>query len=211
MTIPAVFIYLDEGGIQSLLAQTVERLEVESTKSSERSRENKAAARGSLGNIAALFGLNLGVDVGRAISRKDLDDAKFIVTTEQRLAKLITFLSKEGELYEKLEDAIERASALSSTTFFIARITVDAPQFYSDDGAEIATKKGRIEFVAMPSSARIVMIASLSKFPIVPAGRLENSQLGFTLAGGKDKLFTVFGALWPISGGFQIKPYAILF
>jgi len=90
------------------------------------------------------------------------------------------------------------------------------PQFARGGGSvEKVDRDGAIlcEIAERFSPAKIVMVASLSKFPRLGGGRLSrlsHDAINFASHGSKDVRLHVFGSMMPLSAAtFQIKPYTI--
>jgi hypothetical protein len=63
MVMPRRYFYMDTDGIDSLYAQTVEKLEVESTESKERGKFGKTVGKLGLGKLLADMGIELKVQL----------------------------------------------------------------------------------------------------------------------------------------------------
>ena len=98
---PRPFIYLDREGIDSLYAQTVDRVETEFTQSLEKDRANKVAGKFGFGQLlATLFGLSEAtVEAERSHANKNMEQAKYSLTTEQKIISLVDFLDSLEEMY----------------------------------------------------------------------------------------------------------------
>ena len=70
-----VYVYLDSMGIESLFAQTTERLEIELKKSDEDASTRKASAKVCLNKLASLFGIDLGANAELGKTNKQIEQS----------------------------------------------------------------------------------------------------------------------------------------
>jgi hypothetical protein len=214
---PHVFVYLDTNGIESLFAQTVDRIETEIRTSLEEGRDNKVGGKLGLGKaIAVLLGIELGASLETSKASKKLEEAKLSLATEHKLARLQQYLRESNNLDKNLSDAIKRANQVKKSVFIDVEDLFDMPQFArGGGGVEKVNRDGAIlcEVVDRFSPAKIVMVASLSKFPRLGGGRLNrlsHDAINFASYGGKDVRLHIFGSMLSLgTGTFQVKPYAI--
>ncbi len=212
---PHAYIYLDKEGIKSLFAQTVDRLETELRKSTETDVTEKAGAKFGLGKaIASLLGIEIGAKVEKSKASKLLEEAKLTLTVEHKLIRLQQHLSEEGSLSRTIDDAVNRSAQMNKPVFIDLHESFDTPQFLKAGGADRATQDGAIMFeIADRFAARVVMAASLPKFPSASGGKLNRlSHLAIHFQGHKGKSVSlhVFGYARSLSSSTcQIKPYAI--
>lgn len=213
---PDVYIYLDRDGIESLFAQTVDRVEVEIRQSTENAANEKAGAQIGLGKaLAALLGIEIGARVEASKASKQLQEAKLALAVEHKLTRLQHHLHESGTLITELAPAMDKSSQRTATLFVNLHESFDLPQFASGKGTEQANKDGAIlfEIAGRQGKWKVVMSASLSKFPTAANGRLGRvSHLAIHFQGslGRGVPLHVFGYILSLGNGvYQIKPYAI--
>src|SRR5687768_8807110 len=106
---PKMYIYLDTDGIDSLYAQTVDRLEIEFTQSHEHDKSGKVKGNVGIGRLlGTIIGLvDIGAETELSISGKQVNEAKMQFTLEQKLSALINYLEKldETEYFQQLSQA----------------------------------------------------------------------------------------------------------
>jgi hypothetical protein len=213
---PNVFWYLDRDGIESLFAQTVDRVETEIRESAEQSVTKKGGAKLGLGKaIAALLGLEVGAELEASNANKRLQETKSALTVEHKLARLREYLSDSNNLEDNLATAVTKASQADASVFVDVYEPFDAPQFTRSGGVIEINRDGAIVFEINErfGAVRIVMSSGLSKYPSAAGGRLSpvsHAALHFRGFGGKNVPLHVFGYIRSItSETFQIKPFAI--
>jgi hypothetical protein len=129
-----VFIYLDSEGIESLYAQTANRLEIEFTQSKEKGKGGRVVGNISvgrlLGTLLGLGGIEAGTEV--SLSGRTIEEAKYRLTTEQKMFALLDyFRTTNRELYfEDLLKAAVRSSNIQKSVFILTEQEFNAPQFY---------------------------------------------------------------------------------
>jgi glucose-6-phosphate dehydrogenase assembly protein OpcA len=110
--IPVAYIYLDGSGIETLLAQTVDRLEIHRSSSLEMVGSGKAGVTGRLKSVVlkALGGPEIDITAEVGASRRRVDELKQEQVTEQRLAALVSRLEGFGReaLFSDLGEASSR-------------------------------------------------------------------------------------------------------
>ncbi len=214
---PDVYIYLDKNGIESLFAQTADRVEVEIRTSTEKATNKKAGAKFGLGKaIAALLGIEAGTEVEASKASKQLEEAKLALTVEHKLSRTQQYLSESNNLITSLGTAIDKSSQNNTSIFINIREEFDLPQFIKGQGVMEANEDGAIMFEipeGLGLAKKVVMAASLSKFPRADNGRLgslSHEAIHFKGCSGREVLLHVFGYIRSLGNGvFQIKPYAI--
>lgn len=227
---PRMYIYLDSDGIDSLYAQTVDRLETEFTQSQERDKSGKLKANIGIGK---LLGIMLGlVEVGAetevSISGKQINEAKMRFTLEQKLSALTKYLENltGTEFFENLTKAAIQAKEQGEGVFIRVAEKFNMPQFYQADGVESVNRDQSISFVIGQSDTdheyadtyfkktqyTFLMMASLGK-TIRSSGNMRQTghdAVYFRAFKGRNVPLNVFGYLIPLSEyTYQIKPYAI--
>ena len=213
-----VYIYLDKDGIESLFAQTSQRLETELKEISETSRNEKVGGKLGIGKaLAVLLGIEIGVDAETSKGRKGVEEITSSLAIEQKLVRLQNYLSASSSLSSDLVTAMDKSLLANEPAFFQCLEEFDLPQFYGGkDGVGEANADGGIIFKArikhLPTT-KVIMTASLTKFPRVSGGTLGNTSheaMHFRGMKGRGLPLRVFGYLKPLGKEvFQIKPYAI--
>jgi len=228
---PKMYIYLDSDGIDSLYAQTVERLETELTQSQEHDKSGKIKANIGIGKLlGAMIGLvDIGAETELSISGKQVNEAKMRFTLEQKLSALVEYLeSLEGtEFFEKLPQAAVQADKQGEGVFIRVTEKFNMPQFFQgDDGVSNINRDQSISFVIGQNDTEhefadtyfkitqytFLMMASLNKTTRSREGMRQTGHdaVFFRMLKGKNVPLNVFGYLIPLSKyTFQIKPYAI--
>lgn len=229
---PQVFIYLDVDGIESLHAQTVDRLETEFTRSAEKGKGGRIGARIGIGQaLRVLLGLaEINAETELSLSGKRIEQVKSHLTTEHKLAALLRYLNtlKGDRFFDDLASAAQRCSKTGEPVFINVEEKFNLPQFYpGQDGVAAANQLKAVlfEIGAPPDDydysdryfkamkLRIVMSASLAKFPRLANGSMNytgHDTILFTGHNGKNVPLNVFGYLISVKEIFyQIKPYAI--
>lgn len=229
--IPKMYIYLDTDGIDSLYAQTVDRLEIEFTQSHERDKSGKVKGNIGIGKLlGTIIGLaDIGAETELSISGKQVNEAKMRFTLEQKLSALINYLEKlDGiEYFQQLSQAAIQVEKRNQGVFIKVSENFNMPQFFQgEDGVENVNRDQSIAFVIGQTDSdhdftdtyfkktqyTFLMMASLSK---ATRSRNEMHQMGhdamfFRMLKGKNVPLNVFGFLIPLSKyTYQIKPYAI--
>jgi hypothetical protein len=227
---PRMYIYLDSDGIESLYAQTVERLETELTQSREHDKSGTVKANIGIGRLlGSMIGL---VDMGAAtelsISGKQVNEAKMRFTLEQKLSALIQYLqSLEGkEFFDYLPQAAIQAEKQGEGVFISVAEKFSMPQFSQGDGVSNINRDQAISFTIgqtdkdhefsdtyfKKTQYTFFMTASLNKTTRSREGMRATGHdaIFFREHKGKDVPLNVFGYLIPLSKyTYQIKPYAI--
>ncbi len=118
---PLAYLYLDATGVEGLLAQTVDRLESESSTSVERAGTGKAGVTGKLKSflLKALGGPELEVNAEVGVSQKNVQQQKHVQTVEQHLAVLLSTLNEVGKpiLFTDLGEAARTADKSQTSVF----------------------------------------------------------------------------------------------
>ncbi len=223
---PLVYIYLDTKGIESLYAQTIDRLEVELVRSHSSEGRGGAGFSVSLGNLlSALVGLKeVKAQTKLESIRIKAEQAKTRLTAEHKLDRLSDYLVKTKNIFDKLQDAAQNASEAGKVVYFRAVESFDAPDFYPGGGGvrEVNSSKAVVFTIRPqydPSDSyfksepfHFLMSASLDNFTRVRGNMGATSHDAITFRGfsGKRIPLGVFGYLIRHSAlAFQIKPYAI--
>jgi len=226
-----MYIYLDADGIDSLYAQTVDRLETEFTQSQERDKSGKVKANIGIGKLlGTMLGLvEAGAETELSISGKRIEEAKLRFTLEQKLSALMKYLKNlEGtEFFELLPHAAIRAKELGKGVFIKIAEKFNMPQYSQGDGISNMNRDRSIVFSIGPvgdneheyddsyfkkAEYTFLMTASLSKTTRSKDGMsgTGHDAIYFRQFGGKNVPLEVFGYLIPLSKyTYQIKPYAI--
>jgi hypothetical protein len=215
-SLPNAYLYLDSAGVESLFAQTVDRVEIELVESTKKTTEEKSSAKLGLGNaLAALIGIKADASLEAAKAKTQLEQAKLGLTVEHKIARLQNYILATGYLTDDLASAVKRSKETNAKVYINVLHAFDMPQFaHRGGGVEQANDDGALEFeIPSLSSAKVVMAASLAKFPSLASGRLgrlSHVVLHFGGFQGKNVPLHVFGYIISLSAVVcQIKPYAI--
>ena len=251
---PLIYIYLDSAGIDSLFAQTTERVETQYVTEREGNREGKVGLGAAL---KALFFADVNASTEVTVSGRKMEQVTAMLSIEQKLAGLIRYLNRfENEKYfDNIHQAIYQCSQQKGSVFINIETEFDLPQFYW--GRESGVKNvnlvkaisfelspspdrpnttvssvgtghselpldpydasdnyfKRQPFVYKPNKPRVLMSASLNKFPRI-LGEIMNEigheATNFGIREGMDVPLGVFGSLTTLGNNkYQIKPYAI--
>lgn len=230
ITSPRMYIYLDSEGIDSLYAQTVEKLETEFTQSQEHEKSGKVKANIGIGkSLGVMLGLvDLGAETELYLNGKQISEAKMCFTLEQKLSALMEYLEsvKGTEFFEHLPQAAIQAEKQSKGLFIKVVEKFNMPQFFQgDDGVSKINSDQSISFIIgqvngdheFPDTFKktqytFFMMASLNKMTRSREGMRPTGHdaIFFREFKGKDVPLNVFGYLIPLNKyTYQIKPYAI--
>lgn len=214
------FIYLDEQGIKSLFAQTVEGVETGRKKTTQRNFGAKIS--GKLSFKQALLSM-LGLPEAELTSE--------LAGTRQRGLEISTELSTEHMLFRLIEhlptledtpvfgsfaEAATKISGTINETYVSVVDMFGAPQFILGKGVSDVNKCGALILEKnirryshnynddyFKHNNKITLLASISKFSRV-RGELSN-----TSHEGRKIPLGVFGSIREIPNAFQVKPFAI--
>jgi hypothetical protein len=222
---PLVYIYLDPEGIESLYAQTTDRVEVELIRSSSNEGRGEVALKVGFGNLlSALLGLKeAAAETKLETVRGQIEEAKGRLSVEHKLLQLSEYLTKMKDCFEDLASAAESATRPGQPVFIRVEAKFDVPDFFPAHGGVNAINSSRAmvftidskydpsETYFKKSSFSFIMTASLDKFPRIRGGMGNTSHEAIQFRGflGKDVPLGVFGYLIRHNNTVcQIKPYA---
>jgi hypothetical protein len=221
------YVYLDEQGIQSLYAQTVQRLEVEHSTTIERALGGKAGGAARFRNLLlkVLGGPELELTGELSGSRRRTEQSRNTQTVEQKLDSLLDALRQIREtalFFSDLRDAATHLEHPRTSVFVRIEDDFDAPQFIGGNGSESVNEAGYLilqkggpghynygdDYYRDPSLP-IKLHASVSKMS--GGGMAGSSHLAVYFRGfnGREIPLGVFGAMAKTPAYFHIKPYAI--
>ncbi len=230
---PRVFIYFDEEGVQSLYAQVVEILETERIRKTDSRKSGRVGTKIGIGRLvsALLGGSDTNVNIEMQRLKGVSEEIKMKITMEQRLTALIHYLEQllGSEYFTDLMKALLYCRDTRQGVYINVFARVNAPQFYLyDDPVSEINSVGAMSFEIVPpeydysdkyfkrpKDYRIIMQASLTKFPRLREPML--SQTGheavfFRSYKGRNIPLNIFGYLFPLGNTgflFQIKPFAM--
>jgi hypothetical protein len=213
-----VYIYLDSEGIESLYAQTTDRVELELTRSRSKENRGDVGIKAGFGNLfTALLGLKeAGAETKLGTTRGQIEEAKSRLSVEHKLDHLSEYLVRTKGCFENLEAAAETVSQPGQH--------VDAPDFFPGAGGASVVNSSkamvfRIDNLYDASDSyfkrfrfSLVMTASLEKFTRLKSGMGATSHEAIFFRGfdGKNVPIGVFGYLIRLNmKAWQIKPYAL--
>jgi hypothetical protein len=216
---------LDNDGIESLYAQTTDRVEVELTSSHSNEGHGGIKLKAGFGSLlTTLLGLKeTSAETTLETVRGQIEAAKARLSIEHKLRRLSEFLSARNECIGDLVAALEKAE-LGRPIFVQVEAKFDAPDFLPGGGGTNAINSSRAMVFRIDdhydpsdqyfkrSHADLVMTASLKKFPRLKEGMGGTSHEAVFFRGfaGKDIPLGVFGYLIRLNNkACQIKPYAI--
>jgi hypothetical protein len=217
---PESYLYLDVFGIESLFAQTVDRVETEFTESHKAGSKDGAGVKFGIGKgVAALLGFDAGAKLDTEKTRSNLSSTKSILTVENKLARLITYLKASDDLASSLAAAIAGALDNKSSVFLKCWAEFDMPQMRQQHagGIDLINQDGAalFEMTSPGRCKKVSMAASLAKFPRARderLGRISHEALFFQGHKGRNVPLNLFGSLRQIAVAecqCQIKPYAL--
>ncbi len=220
--------YLDAEGIESLYAQTVDRIEIELTQTRKNEKRGELGLKASFGSmLTGLLGLKeVGDESKLGMSKAQIEEAKSHLTVEKKLSNLLDHLVKHkgSDYFESLQDAGEFVSRQRRSVYFLGEQEFDAPDFYPGRrGVAEVNEAEAVLFVIEPvydasdsyfkkTPLRFATSAGLQKFTRLRGGMGATSHEAILFRGamGKNITLGVFGQVSPISGNsLQIKPFAI--
>jgi hypothetical protein len=227
---PVSCIYFDEHGIETLHAQTVNRLEIERSTTLEKAVAGKAGATARLKNLLlkALGGPEFEITGEVSGSRKRTEQSKEAYAVEQKLADLMAALQRVGKpvWFSDLGEASRYVDSSQTSAFVRIDDTFNAPQFYSGNGSTSVNNEGylilekcrageyeyRDDYYKLKKPSRLVTIsASILKMPTSSRGMAPSGHdaIFFRGFGGREIPLGLFGSMTATPKYFQIKPYAI--
>jgi hypothetical protein len=152
---PFIYIYLDREGIDSLFAQTTERVETQFVTEREGNREGKLTLGAA---VKALFFADANASTELTVSGRKMEQVTATLSVEQKLAGLIRYLNRfENEKYfDEIRQAISQCSQQKMTVFINIVTEFDIPQFYwgRDYGIKAVNHEKIISFEISPSPHR---------------------------------------------------------
>ena len=225
---PLSYLYLDEPGIGSLYAQTVDRLEIERLTTIEKAMTGKAGATARLKSVLlkALGGPELDISGELSGSRKRTEQSKHARTVEHKLASLIEVLQRIGEpvFFSDLGEAARRLERAGTRAYIRVEETFNAPQFFVGDGTTSVNESGYLILEKGGSDdyddndgyfrkpmRPITLSAGVGRM-LTACGRIGNTghvAMLFRGYSGRRIPLGVFGITSATPQYFQIKPYAI--
>jgi hypothetical protein len=223
---PFVYIYLDSEGIESLYAQTADRVEVEIVKSSSTEGRGAVGLKAGFGNfLTTLLGLKeASAETKLETIRGQIEEAKSRLSVEHKVSRLSEYLSISTNCFGDLASAAESATKPGQHVFIRIETLFDVPDFFpGGDGVDAINSSRAIVFTINPSYdpsdtyfkrpvLSIIMTAGLDKFTRLKHGMGGTSHEAIQFRGllGKDVPLGVFGYLLRHNERVcQIKPYAI--
>jgi hypothetical protein len=214
---PEVFLYLDKKGIESLFAQTVDRVETEFTESHKKASKDSAGVKIGIGKaIAALLGLEASAKLDTEKTRSNLQSTKSTLTIENKLERLLEYLSASDNLASSLSSAVVTAMDRKSSVFVKCQSNFEMPQMTQRGGGiDVINEDGAalFEVTSFGNCRKISMAASLAKFPRARnerIGRISHEALYFEGNQGQGVSLKLFGSLRQINvAECQIKPFAL--
>lgn len=220
---PAVYVYLDSKGIDTLFAQTVDEVVDEIKRSGDQTTGMKTRFKAAL-NI--LFGAEASAEGELSSVNRKAEEIKSHLATEQKLERVIKHLKQTDVYFEDLKDAAtycKKNFFEVNSVFLNTRNSFNAPQFFlGKEGVNAVNMSGTVHFEKGPSISeysdeyfqaqdfRFVMLAGVDKFTRIQQGKMEAANHdAYMLAGGNDIRLNVFGNLRLKRIEYQIKPFAI--
>jgi hypothetical protein len=170
---PYAYIYLDGPGIDGLFSQITERLETGFKETTERGKRGKVS--GSIGFSKALAALLKGeLSAEGELSKKSVEEATSMLTTEQKLRNLQIYLSKSEKSTFFVDLSLARGAARSkNAAVFISLSSVycKVPQFMpGGGGVQQVNEDGAVLLKVGADPESIPMAASLTKMPRTAKG-----------------------------------------
>jgi hypothetical protein len=213
---PRIYLYIDQQGIESLIAQLSERTEIELKRNIETNKSEKVSGKFSITNaLAALIGINVGVDAEIAMTGKKVEEIKYQTTIEQKIRILERALVENNSIDASLNDAVVKADKECGIVYVRCHETWNAPQFQIGGGGveNVNLNQGMaFEKVYGITGRKVVMTAGLAKFTRCSnkMGFTSHESLFFNSFKGLDVPLNVLGYLKPLMRGvLHLKPFAI--
>lgn len=224
--VPLIFLYLDVEGIESLYAQTTERVETEFAQS--HSKEGHGGVRLKVG-IGSLLTTLLGLKEAAAETnletvRGHIEEAKSKLSVEHKLERLAECLIRSEKCFLDLGKAAASVTEPGRPVYIRIEDKFDAPDFFNGRGnLEAINSSKSIVFTIenrydesdnyfKRSGFSFTMPASLDKFPRFKgyfAGTSHEARF-FRGLEGRNIPLGVFGYVLRYNSLVcQIKPYAI--
>lgn len=224
--VPVVYLYMDDEGIESLYAQTTDRLETELTESRSKEGRGDVELKVGFGNLLATL---LGLKEAAAATKLEtvhghIEAAKSRLSVEHKLERLSEYLVKSRKCLQDIYEAAESATEPGRPVFIRVEEKFDAPDFFAGGGgvdainsskAIVFTLGGRYDDSDRYFKRQFfsfTMPASLEKFRRSKGFMAETSHEAIAFRGleGKEIPLGVFGYLIRYRGSVcQIKAYAI--
>ncbi|HLY59540.1 MAG TPA: hypothetical protein VKV95_02125 [Terriglobia bacterium] len=225
---PLSYIYLDEQGIESLYAQTVEMVEIERSKTTEKTVEGKLSGTARLKNLVlkALGGPEVELTGEISGARSRTEHSKHEFTVENKLAALLEVFRQIGTpiFVQNLGEAARHVDRAKNRIYFRVEEKFDAPQFFAGEGAISVNKSGYLilekacvgennprDDYFKDAPRPLVLSASVKKMRTFE-GQMAitgHDAIYFRGYGGRRIPLGVFGIMTPTPSYFHIKPYAI--
>jgi hypothetical protein len=225
---PLSYIYLDEQGVESLYAQTVDRFEVERSTTIEKAMVGRAGAAARLKNLLlkALGGPEVELSGEVSGSRRRTEQSRHAYTVEQKLADLTKALQRIGQavLFLDLSEAARHIGRGGTRAYVRVEDQFNAPQFYFGDGTASVNESGYLilekggpddyeygDDYYKRSDLRVTLSASVSKMRMSAGRMAATGHMAVFLRGFKGRRIPmgIFGIMSATPDYFQIKPYAI--
>jgi hypothetical protein len=216
---PEVYLYLDTPGIESLFAQTVDRVETEFSESRKTGSKDNAGVKFGIGKaITALLGLEASAKLDTEKTLSNLQASKSTLTIENKLSRLVVYLEASDNLRSTLPEAVTTALARKASVFLRCHAPFDLSQMTDHRGGITRINEdGAVLFETRSSGVcrKVSMAASLAKFPRVREerlGQISHEALFFQSHAGKAVDINLFGSLrWlnVAEAVCQIKPFAL--
>jgi hypothetical protein len=166
---PDVYLYLDVPGIESLFAQTVDRVEMEFTESRKKGSKHSAGVKLGIGKaIATLLGLEASAKLDTEKTRSNLQSTKSTLAVENKLSRLLDYLVASDILIRNVSEAVGMATARKSSVFLQCKAHFDMPQMLRwDGGIDLINQDGAalFEMTSHGKCKRVSMAASWPNFP----------------------------------------------
>jgi hypothetical protein len=222
---PLIYIYLDQGGIESLYAQITDRVEIEFIQTRSKEGRGGVGFTAGFGNLlTSLLGVKkLSAETKIEAVRGYIDEARTKLTIEHKLERLSEYLAKIKKCFASLEDATSRGG--KGEVVYVSGVEkFDAPDFYPGrGGVHEINESGSMVFTIDrnydPSDAyfkkaqcSFVMTASIRNFTRLHGymGATSHEAIMFRGFSGTNIPLGVFGYVMRYSdSACQIKPYAV--
>jgi hypothetical protein len=142
---PFVYLYADDEGIESLYAQTTDRVETELTESRSKMGRGEVRLKVGFGNfLTTLLGLKEAAGSTKLETvRGQIEEAKSRLSVEHKLERLSQYLVESRQCYQDLYEAAHNASEPGRPVFIRIEEKFDAPDFYIGGGGTEAINSSK--------------------------------------------------------------------
>jgi len=218
------FIYIDEQGIQALVAQVDGGVARDTTTSSKKGRTSSTSFSTKLKLLLAVV-IKPEVSINHTCNRMKEDELEqtLDIHVANHLSKITDHLSETSELCTTIDDACRMAVNNDRSVYVACDTQFDAPQFFTGQGTEKVNDSGYLVFQSpnhynsndnyyKTNQWAIDMVCSIQKMPRSQhgMGATSHDALYFCGYSGRNIPLSIFGRVTAlVEGVIQIKPFAV--